>query len=92
MASHRDDPRTPALRYLRGLLGQFLSYRVLSHEIRREAFALGGRHLGQVLIGARLESQAPALSFQRAVLLRAVIRSESAKAKTAVAGAPKGLQ
>ena len=36
--------------------------------------------MGQVLVGARLESEAPSLSFRRVVLLKAVIRSESAKA------------
>jgi hypothetical protein len=49
-------------------------------EVRREAWALGGRHLGEVLIGARLESKAPGLSFRRAILLKAVIRSEGVAA------------
>jgi hypothetical protein len=73
--------RSRAVQALRAVVSQALSYRVLSHDIRREAFALGGRHMGQVLVGARLEAEAPTLSFQRAVLLRAVIRSESVKAK-----------
>jgi hypothetical protein len=72
--------RRHAMTILRALVGQALSYRVLSKDIRREAWALGGRHLGQVLVGARLESKAPALTFRRAVLLKAVIRSEAAKA------------
>lgn len=75
-----DGARHQALRGLRAVVGQALSYRVQHQDIRREAFALGGRHMGQVLVGARLESAAPSLSFRRAVLLKAVIRSESAKA------------
>ncbi|HVY35260.1 MAG TPA: hypothetical protein VG960_12670 [Caulobacteraceae bacterium] len=81
MAALFDGARDQALRGLRAVVGQALSYRVRYQEIRREAFALGGRHMGQVLVGARLESEAPSLSFRRAVLLKAVIRSESAKAK-----------
>ncbi len=61
----------------RAIIAQALSYRVLSQDVRREAWALGGRHLGQVLIGARLEAQSPALTFRRASLLKAVIRSEA---------------
>ena len=68
----------------RALIGQALSYRVLSVDVRREAWALGGRHLGQVLVGARLEAKTSGLSFQRTALLKAVIRSEAVKA-----GAPK---
>jgi hypothetical protein len=67
-----------ALRGLRALVGQALSYRVLSRDVKREAWALGGRHRGEVLLGARLEFQAPELSFRRAGLLKAVIRSEAA--------------
>ena len=58
-----------------------LSYRVLSRDIKREAWALGGRHRGEVLLGARLEVQAPELSFRRAGLLKAVIRSETVQAR-----------
>ena len=44
-------------------------------EIRAEAWALGSRHAGRVLEGARSELKGPGLSFRRAILLRAVIRS-----------------
>jgi hypothetical protein len=39
-----------------------------------ESWALGARHGGQVVEGAREEGQAPGLSFRRAILLKAVIR------------------
>jgi hypothetical protein len=65
---------------VRALVGLALSYRVASGDVRREAWALGGRHLGQVLVGARLESRISGLSFRRTALLRAVIRSEALKA------------
>ena len=44
-------------------------------EIRAEAWALGGRHRGEVLEGARSELKAGGISIRRTVLLRAVIRS-----------------
>jgi hypothetical protein len=44
-------------------------------EVRAEAWALGGRHRGKVLEGARLELAAQGLAVRRAVLLRAVIRA-----------------
>ena len=40
-----------------------------------EAWALGGRHQGRVLEGARAEARAPDITFRRAILLKAVIRS-----------------
>lgn len=45
--------------------------------VRAEAWALGGRHRGDVLEGARLELAAPGISPDRAGLLRAVIRSRA---------------
>jgi hypothetical protein len=45
-------------------------------EIRAEAWALGGRHQGEVTKGARLEAGAAGVSVRRAILLKAVIRSE----------------
>jgi hypothetical protein len=48
---------------------------VAPQEVRAEAWALGGRHRGQVLEGARLELAARGLDVRRAVLLRAVIRA-----------------
>jgi hypothetical protein len=59
------------------------SYWIPPHEVRREVLALGGRHLGQVLIGARKEAAQPNVPFRRAVLLRAVIRGERLAAKAA---------
>jgi hypothetical protein len=47
-------------------------------EVRAEAWALGSRHLGEVVAGARRELQSPGLSVRRAVLLKAVIRSQGA--------------
>jgi hypothetical protein len=44
-------------------------------EVRAEAWALGHRHRGEVLAGARLELKTPPMTFRRAVLLRAVIHS-----------------
>jgi hypothetical protein len=43
-------------------------------EVRAEAWALGGRHRGEVVAGARSELTAPGISVRRALLLRAVIR------------------
>lgn len=48
---------------------------ILDKEVRAEAWALGGRHRGQVLEGARAELSAGGLSPRRQTLLRAVIRS-----------------
>ena len=45
-------------------------------EVRAEAWALGGRHRGRVVEGARSELRAPGLPLRRALLLRAVIRAE----------------
>ena len=59
-----------------GLVGWLRSFAVTKHQVRAEVFALGGRHLGQVLDGARTESRAPGISLQRAILLKAVIRSQ----------------
>lgn len=44
-------------------------------EVRAESWALGGRHHGQILEGARVELKSDGLSIRRAVLLKAVIRS-----------------
>ena len=55
------------------LRSQWISQR----EVRAEVWALGGRHRGQVLEGARIEAGAPSISIRRSMLLRAVIRSQS---------------
>jgi hypothetical protein len=60
---------------LQSIVARLRSYWISEQEIRAEAWALGGRHHGQVLEGARSESRAPGLSFRRAILLKAVIRS-----------------
>ena len=43
-------------------------------EVRAEAWALGVRHGGRVVEGAREESREPGLTIRRAILLKAVIR------------------
>lgn len=43
-------------------------------EVRAERWALGVRHGGRVVEGARAEGRAPGLSFRRSLLLKAVIR------------------
>jgi hypothetical protein len=48
---------------------------VAPQEVRAEAWALGGRHRGKVLEGARLELATSGLAVRRAILLRAVIRT-----------------
>lgn len=44
-------------------------------EVRAETWALGVRHGGRVIEGAREEGRAAGLSFRRAILLKAVIRA-----------------
>jgi hypothetical protein len=43
-------------------------------EVRAEVWAMGVRHGGRVVEGAREESLASGLTFRRAILLKAVIR------------------
>jgi len=50
-------------------------------EVRAEAWALGSRHQGRVLEGARLELAASGLAVRRAILLRAVIRAYKSSGK-----------
>jgi hypothetical protein len=52
------------------------SHWVAPQDVRAEAWALGGRHRGRVVEGARSELKAPGLPFRRALLLQAVIRAE----------------
>lgn len=59
------------------------SHWIPPQEIRAETWALGGRHLGKVVEGARAELSAPGLSVRRAILLKAVIRSQKAAARRA---------
>lgn len=44
-------------------------------EVRAERWALGARHQGRIMEGARAELAAQELTLRRAVLLKAVIRS-----------------
>ncbi len=57
-----------------GWLDSVRSTWVAPQEVRAEAWALGGRHRGKVLEGARLELAGNGLDARRAILLRAVIR------------------
>ncbi len=61
---------------LSGLLARLSSRWAPPQEVRAEAWALGGRHRGRVVEGARSELRAPGLPLRRALLLRAVIRAE----------------
>jgi len=49
---------------------------VSDREIRAETWALGGRHGGEVLRGARTELAGRDVPARRALILRAVIRSQ----------------
>lgn len=48
-----------------------------SQELRAEAWALGARHGGEVLEGAKLELAYPSISSARARLLKAVIKMKT---------------
>jgi hypothetical protein len=50
-------------------------------EVRAEAWALGVRHQGRVIEGARAELAGDALSMRRTVLLKAVIRNLTEEAR-----------
>ena len=56
------------------------SHWIAPQAIRAEVWALGSRHRGQVLDGARREARTPGLSTYRAILLQAVIRTQSGRA------------
>ncbi|MDP2261034.1 MAG: hypothetical protein Q8J89_15110 [Caulobacter sp.] len=53
---------------------------VSDREIRAETWALGGRHGGEVLRGARAELAGRDVPPRRASVLRAVIRSQEQRA------------
>ncbi len=57
------------------LVARFRSHWISPAEVRAEVWALGGRHRGEVLEGARSELKGGGISIRRSVLLRAVIRS-----------------
>jgi hypothetical protein len=56
--------------------------------VRAETWAIGGRHQGEVLAGARRELTAPGISFRRALLLKGVIRNAKFNAKALARKAP----
>lgn len=58
------------------LLGGLRSRWIDPQEVRAETWALGVRHHGQVLAGARSELSAPGLPARRSILLKAVIRAQ----------------
>ena len=53
------------------------SHWIPAAEVRAEIWALGGRHGGRVMEGARLEAKGPGLSPHRAMLLQAVLRTHA---------------
>jgi hypothetical protein len=55
-------------------------------EVRAEAWALGGRHRGEVVDGARAELLAPGITSHRSMLLRAVIRSSKGGRRPPILG------
>lgn len=59
---------------LTGGLARLTALWVAPAEVRAETWALGVRHGGRVVEGAREEGRAAGLSFRRAILLKAVIR------------------
>ena len=63
------------MKLLDRLLASVRAHWIPPTEVRAEAWALGGRHQGRVLEGARAELTTADISFRRAVLLKAVIRS-----------------
>jgi hypothetical protein len=73
---------------VRALLQRVGLHWIPPHEVRREALAIGGRSMGDVLAGARKEMANPGIPFRRAVLLRAVIREDARAKKARSAGLP----
>ncbi len=57
------------------IVKSFSSRRVSPAEVRAETWALGCRHQGRVLEGARSELTAANLSVHRTMLLKAIVRS-----------------
>ncbi len=68
----RKDADTPMLA---SLWANLTANWVRPEEIRAEVWALGGRHRGEALAGAKAELKAVGLSVRRAILLKAVVRS-----------------
>lgn len=59
---------------LTGGLARLKALWIAPAEVRAERWAIGARHGGEVVEGARQEGRAAGLSFRRAILLKAVIR------------------
>ncbi len=55
------------------------SYWVSPRAVRAEAWALGGRHMGDVEAGAKLEAAAMGVTSERSILLHAVLRDAGAR-------------
>jgi hypothetical protein len=62
---------------LTDLFAGLRSHWIPEQEVRAEAWALGGQYQGRVIEGARLQLKSANLPFRRAILLRAVIRSQA---------------
>lgn len=65
--------------HLAALLKSVRSRWISPAEIRAETWALGARHRGDVLEGARIELNETGISSRRSILLKAVIRSLRSK-------------
>ena len=69
-------PLTWGLAVLKGLW-------VPPEEVRAETWAIGARHGGRVVEGAREEGRATGVGFRRAILLKAVIREHGRSVRAA---------
>jgi hypothetical protein len=72
-----DHPNSGHVKRLRALLNSLRSQWIPEAEIRAEVWALGGRHRGEVVEGARSELKAPGITVRRSMLLLAVIRKRA---------------
>jgi len=63
------------MKRMSNLMAWVRSHWISPSEVRAETWALGVRHHGEVLVGARAELKVAGVPIRRAVLLRAVIRS-----------------
>jgi hypothetical protein len=75
---HQDSGHgSDGVKRLLGLFDGIRSHWIPEAEVRAETWALGVRHRGEVLQGARSEMRAPDVSPRRAILLKAVIRNQA---------------
>jgi hypothetical protein len=56
---------------------RFWGQPILEADVRRESWALGSRHMGEVVLGARAELMEPKITWRRTLLLRAVIAAHA---------------